>query len=76
MLAPSDEDFKKENERMIRDVKYFDLLRSDKSISGAGLETRVPFSDKKFLNYAMGIPPSMKRFNHTKIEKNLFRKAF
>jgi len=55
--APSDEDFKRENERMIRDVRYFDLLRSDKTISGAGLEARVPFADKAFLKYVMEIPP-------------------
>ena len=61
---------------IVRDVRYFDLLRSDKSISGAGLEARVPFADKKFLQYVMSIPPRYKRFNDEKIEKYLFRKAF
>ena len=74
--APSDEDFKRENERMIRDVRYFDLLRSDKTISGAGLEARVPFADKAFLKYAMEIPPRYKRFDDERIEKYLLRKAF
>ena len=74
--APSDEDFKRENERMIRDVRYFDLLRSDKTISGAGLEARVPFADKVFLKYAMEIPPRYKRFDDERIEKYLLRKAF
>ena len=45
LKAPSDADFQRENERMIRDVRFFDLLRSDKSISGAGLEARVRFAD-------------------------------
>ena len=76
LKATDNESFKKENERMVRDVRYFDLLRSDKSISGAGLEARVPFADKKFLQYVMSIPPHYKRFDDEKIEKYLFRKAF
>ena len=61
---------------MVRDVCYFDLLRSDKSISGAGLEARVPFADKKFLQYVMSIPPRYKMFDDKRIEKYIFRKAF
>ena len=76
LKAPSDADFHRENERMIRDVRFFDLLRSDKSISGAGLEARVPFADKEFLVYIMSIPPRFKRFGDDKIEKYLLRKAF
>ena len=76
MKAQNDADFKRENERMVRDVCYFDLLRSDKSISGAGLEARVPFADKKFLQYVMSIPPRYKMFNDERIEKYIFRKAF
>jgi asparagine synthase (glutamine-hydrolysing) len=76
MKAQNDADFKRENERMVRDVCYFDLLRSDKSISGAGLEARVPFADKKFLQYVMSIPPRYKMFDDERIEKYIFRKAF
>ena len=77
MKAQSEEDFFAENVRMVRDVCYFDLLRSDKSISGAGLEARVPFADKKFLQYVMSIPARYKTFNDdTQIEKYIFRKAF
>jgi asparagine synthase (glutamine-hydrolysing) len=76
MNAPSEEAFQSENQRMIRDVCYFDLLRSDKSISGAGLEARVPFADKKFLQYVMSIPPRFKMFDDARIEKYIFRKAF
>ena len=77
--APSDHDFARENARMVRDVRYFDLLRSDKSISGAGLEARVPFADKTFLEFVMSLPPWMKRFGEGAdyaIEKHLLRKAF
>ena len=76
LKAPSDADFHRENERMIRDVRFFDLLRSDKSISGAGLEARVPFADKEFLTYVMRIPPRFKRFTDERMEKYLLRKAF
>lgn len=74
--APTDTEFHRENERMIQDVRFFDLLRSDKSISGAGLEARVPFADKEFLSYVMRIPPRFKRFTDEKMEKYLLRKAF
>lgn len=76
MKAPSEDEFKRENERMIRDVCYFDLLRSDKSISGAGLEARVPFADKRFVQYVMSLPPRYKMFDDVRIEKYIFRKAF
>jgi asparagine synthase (glutamine-hydrolysing) len=76
LKAPTDTDFHRENERMIRDVRFFDLLRSDKSISGAGLEARVPFADKEFITYVMTLPPRLKRFDDDKMEKYLLRKAF
>ena len=77
--APSDHAFAQENGRMVRDVRCFDLLRSDKSISGAGLEARVPFADKAFLEYVMSLPPWMKRFGEGAehaVEKHLLRRAF
>jgi asparagine synthase (glutamine-hydrolysing) len=77
--APSDHAFARENTRMVRDVRYFDLLRSDKSISGAGLEARVPFADKAFLEFIMSLPPWMKRFGEGAehaVEKHLLRRAF
>lgn len=77
--APSDHEFAVENVRMVRDVRYFDLLRSDKSISGAGLEARVPFADKTFLEFVMSLPPWMKRFGEGAeyaVEKHLLRKSF
>ena len=74
--ANSDESFYKENVKMLENIQYFDILRSDKSISGAGLEARVPFSDIHFLKYCMSIKPEYKRFTKEKMEKYLFRKAF
>jgi asparagine synthase (glutamine-hydrolysing) len=74
--APDDNQFHIENTKMLENINFFDVLRSDKSISGAGLEARVPFSDLEFLKYCMSIDPKHKRFSNEKIEKYLFRKAF
>ncbi len=75
--AKLDSEFEVENERMVSDVRFFDLLRSDKSISGCGLEARVPFADKAFLEYVMRIAPTHKRFNTgSYIEKSILRCAF
>ena len=74
--ASNDEEFYSENIKMLENIQHFDVLRSDKSIAGAGLEARVPFSDMDFVKYCMSIKPSYKRFNKNKIEKYLFRKAF
>lgn len=76
MKAPSSDEFFKENVEMVKDVHYFDVLRSDKSISGAGLEARVPFADKEFVNYVMSLDPTLKQFDDEHMEKYLLRKAF
>lgn len=74
--SPSDEEFEKENIHMLKNIQYFDVLRSDRSISGAGLEARVPFGDKDLIQYVMSIQPRFKRFDDKKMEKYLLRKAF
>lgn len=74
--ADTPENFFKENVKLVKDVRYFDVLRSDKSISGAGLEARVPFADKAFVYYTMSIDPKLKMFDNTRMEKYLLRKAF
>jgi asparagine synthase (glutamine-hydrolysing) len=76
MYAENDVKFYNENVKMLSNIQYFDALRSDKCISGAGLEARVPFSDINFVKYVMSINPSLKRFDNEKIEKYLLRKAF
>ena len=76
MKAPTDELFIKENNNMLQDIHFFDVLRSDRSISGASLEARVPFSDKEFVEFVMSIHPKHKMFNTNKIEKLVFREAF
>jgi len=74
--ASSDLELYNENIGMLENINFFDVLRSDKSIAGAGLEARVPFSDIHFLKYCMSLHPKHKRFSKDRIEKYLFRKAF
>ena len=74
--AKSNYEFKNANDNMLKNIHYFDVLRSDRSISGAGLEARVPFADKKFLSYVMSINPEYKMFNENVIEKKILREAF
>ena len=76
MSAPDDEALIRSNVEMLKNIRYYDVLRSDKSISGAGLEARVPFGDLKFLNFVMSLPAKYKKFNHEHMEKYYLRKAF
>jgi asparagine synthase (glutamine-hydrolysing) len=73
--APDPESFQNECIRLIKDVQYFDVLRGDKTTSGAGLEIRVPFFDKSFIEYYMSIDPG-KKMVRDGMEKYLLRKAF
>lgn len=74
--APDLKALQQESVRLVRELHYFDVLRSDRSISSNGLEARTPFLDPQFVNFYMGIPPEHKVFDNEKIEKYLLRKAF
>lgn len=56
LQAPSDLDFDTECRRLLSDIHYFDVLRSDRSVSSNGLEGRTPFLDKTFVSTYMQIP--------------------
>ncbi len=76
--APNALEFDHECKRLLNDICYFDVLRSDRSISSHGLEARTPFLDKSFVQMYLSIPAKF-RFNtmkETGIEKYLLRKAF
>lgn len=73
--APNSTEFQDECIRLINDVQYFDVLRGDKTTAGNGLEIRVPFFDKNFINYYMSIDPNKKMVKNN-YEKYLLRKAF
>jgi asparagine synthase (glutamine-hydrolysing) len=71
--APNDEIFHQECCKRVKNLHYFDCLRANKSTMAWGLEVRVPFLDKEFLNISMPIRPEQKMKN---IEKYILRKAF
>lgn len=73
--SPDVKSFKNETNRLMEDLHMFDVLRCDKSTAAAGLEVRVPFLDKEFLNYYMNINPELKMPSYN-IEKYLLRSAF
>lgn len=74
--SPSVEAFKEETERLLRDLHRFDVLRADKTTAGCGLEVRVPFLDKFFLQEYMSVDPLLKMPSTFGIEKYLLRKSF
>jgi len=75
--APTAKALQKESERLVEEIHYFDVLRSDRSISSNGLEARTPFLDKAFVKYYLSIPAELKLFDGTqRLEKYLLRKAF
>jgi asparagine synthase (glutamine-hydrolysing) len=74
--APSPAEFHQEALRRVKNLHYFDLLRANKSTMAWGLEVRVPFLDKEFLDVAMNIRPEDKVYAEGKMEKYVLRKAF
>ena len=66
----------KESIRLINDLLYFDVLRSDRSVSSNGLEVRVPFLDKDFLHFYVSLFPSLRSPDKKKGEKWLLRESF
>lgn len=75
--APSAEEFQKETVERVQKLFTADLLRADKSTMAHGLEARVPFLDKDFLDAVMLIRPEEKQpKTHDGVEKYILRKAF
>lgn len=75
--APSAVDFQKETIERVQKLFTADLLRADKSTMAHGLEARVPFLDKAFLELAVKIIPSEKQpQTYSGVEKYILRKAF
>jgi asparagine synthase (glutamine-hydrolysing) len=75
--APSAEDFQKETIERVGKLFTADLLRADKSTMAHGLEARVPFLDKAFLDIAMLVKPEEKQpKTYDGKEKYILRKAF
>lgn len=74
--APNKAAFHEETIRRVKNLHLSDCLRANKSTSAWGVEARVPFLDKEFLDVCMGTDPSEKMISDGRIEKHLLRKAF
>ncbi len=75
-MAPNARKFHDETVQKLFALSKFDCLRANKATAAWGVETRVPFLDKEFLEYAMSINPVEKMCPGPKIEKEILRKAF
>ena len=74
--APNAQAFHEETVRKISKLYLYDCLRANKALSAWGVEGRVPFLDKEFLDVAMNVNPADKMAGDGKIEKHILRKAF
>ena len=74
--APNAQEFHEETVRKLASLHLYDCLRANKSMAAWGVEARVPFLDKKFMDVAMRLNPESKMCTGDKIEKHILRTAF
>ncbi len=74
--APNAQEFHEETVRKLDKLHMYDCLRANKSLAAWGIEGRVPFLDKEFMDVAMRINPQDKMINGERMEKWVLRKAF
>ena len=74
--APTPQAFHEETIRKLSKLHLYDCLRANKSLSAWGVEGRVPFLDKEFLDVAMNLSPAVKMCPGKEVEKRIVREAF
>ena len=74
--APDAKAFHEETVRKLSKLHLYDCLRANKSLAAWGVEGRVPFLDKEFLDVAMRLNPAAKMCPGQEIEKRVVREAF
>lgn len=74
--APTAKDFHEETVRKLQKLHQYDCLRANKSLAAWGIEGRVPFLDKEFMDVAMRLNPKDKMITKNRMEKWVIRKAF
>jgi asparagine synthase (glutamine-hydrolysing) len=74
--APNAREFHEETVRKLSKLHLYDCLRANKSLAAWGVEGRVPFLDKEFMDVAMRVNPADKMSGNGKMEKWVLRKAF
>jgi asparagine synthase (glutamine-hydrolysing) len=75
-LAPNAREFHEETVRKVLDLHKYDCARANKSMMAWGIEARVPFLDRNFIDYAMRLNPQVKMAGAGKLEKEPIRNAF
>lgn len=75
-MAPDAREFHEETVRKVLGLHQYDCARANKSMMAWGIEARVPFLDREFVDYAMSLDPSVKMGGPGKIEKAAIRQAF
>jgi asparagine synthase (glutamine-hydrolysing) len=74
--APNAKEFHEETVRKLDKLHQYDCLRANKSLAAWGIEGRVPFLDKEFIDVAMNVNPEDKMIKNGRIEKWVLREAF
>ncbi|KAA3613489.1 MAG: asparagine synthase B [Planctomycetota bacterium] len=74
--APNPREFHQETVRKLNHLHQFDCLRANKSMAAWGVEARVPFLDRDFLEVAMRLDPEAKMCGQGRLEKDILRRAF
>ena len=74
-FSPNELEFDRECKRLLSDIHYFDVLRSDRCISTHGLEPRTPFLDRSFVQTYLSLPEELRShvYNENQPEKFLLR---
>jgi len=74
--APNEQEFHAETVRKVEKLHWYDCLRANKSMAAWGVEARVPFLDREFIDVAMQVDPAHKMIKDGRIEKHILREAF
>ncbi len=74
--APSAGELHAETVRKLDQLHLYDVLRANKSMAAWGIEARVPFLDREFLDVAMAFDPAEKMSGSGRLEKHVLRQAF
>lgn len=75
-MAPDAREFHEETVRKVLGLHQYDCSRANKSMMAWGIEARVPFLDRDFIDYAMRLDPALKMGGPGRIEKSVIREAF
>lgn len=75
-LAPTVKDLELDTKRLLEEIYLYDGLRVDRTVSAFGLECRIPFGNKKLIDYIFSLTPELRICSETIIEKKLLRDSF